>query len=139
MEKSLEEVSRKRAGWQCILVAFWLLVFSVVFVASSFCGGCCNVNERFVSDSSPIWCSRHPYYSTSRVWEDCILAPSYIYYSKPMSGYEAIRYASATGAWPFWVVDELFEVVFDTVFLPVDATYLCCKGNGEREESKRWK
>ena len=35
--------------------------------------------------------------------------------------------------WPFSVVDEVCEVAFDTVFLPVDLTYLLIKEDDEGE------
>jgi hypothetical protein len=35
--------------------------------------------------------------------------------------------------WPITVVDEVCEVAFDTVFLPVDLTYLFVKDDVEEE------
>ena len=35
--------------------------------------------------------------------------------------------------WPITVVDEVCEIALDTVFPPLDLTYLFVKGDGEGE------
>ena len=37
--------------------------------------------------------------------------------------------------WPFFAVDEACEVALDTIFLPVDLTYLLVKEDGEGEST----
>jgi hypothetical protein len=41
----------------------------------------------------------------------------------------------AFATWPITVVDEVCEVAFDTVFLPVDLTYLFVKDDDEGEST----
>ena len=108
-----------------VLVAVWGIVFFVFWsLLLLFGGGCCNLAVRSQSGkTSPYFLQPHPYYSTANVWENCICAPW-----SGQSGADAIWSTVATVTWPFWIVDELCEVVLDTLFLPVDATYYCCSG-----------
>lgn len=110
---------------RAIFVAVWGAFFLVFWtIAVLFLGGCCNIAVRSESGKrSPYFLQPHPYYSTAQVWEDCICAPAHL-----NGGPDAIWSAIATLTWPLWVVDEACEVVLDTIFLPADATYYCCKG-----------
>ena len=108
----------------------WIAFIAGVLAASAalaMCGGCCNIVERCTDsgglrNGSPYVCTSHPYYCTVAVWEDCICAPW-----STVSGPDAIWPAIATVTWPFWIVDEVCEVVLDTVFLPVDGIYAISK------------
>lgn len=97
----------------------------IVFaVASLLLGGCANIITRSGENEEPILCSPYPYSSTCMTWSSCVCAPFKL--SKKNGG-DKMWYAFATVTWPFWVVDEVFEVCFDTVFLPVDGIYLMVK------------
>lgn len=120
-ETGSEQPMSRRAvfvlAWGMFFVVFWTIVLL-------FGGGCCNIAVRSESGKrSPYFLQPHPYYSTVQVWDDCICAPAHL-----NDGPDAIWSAVATVTWPLWVVDEACEVVLDTIFLPFDATYYCCKG-----------
>lgn len=120
-----EGIIEKGKRCKAVFVALWLMFFLAFWtVAILFGCGCCNVAVRSESGKrSPYFVQPHPYYSTASVWEDCICAPW-----SGKSGSDAIWSTIATLTWPLWIVDEACEAVLDTVFLPVDATYYCCKG-----------
>ena len=105
-------------------VAVWGLFFLVFFAIAALCGGCCNITMRSESTKqAPYFIQPHPYCSTVNVWNDCICAPWHL-----DGGTDAIWPAIVTLTYPFWIIDEVCEVALDTVFLPIDATYYCCKG-----------
>lgn len=120
-----DEIIEKGKRCKAVFVALWLMFFlAFLTVAILFGCGCCNIEVRsHRGKSHPYFLQPHPYYSTAQVWDDCICAPAHL-----NGGTDAIWSAVATVTWPLWVVDEACEVVLDTVFLPVDATYYCCKG-----------
>ena len=70
----------------------------------------------------PYACAPHPYFCTAVVWPEVALSRDY------QCGLAA---ALAVEMWPFSVVDEACEIALDTVFLPVDLTYLLKKEDGE--------
>lgn len=117
----IEKLKSRRA----VFVAVWGMFFAIFWaIVLLFGGGCCNIAVRSESGKrSPYFLQPHPYYSTAEVWDNCICAPSHL-----NGGPDAIWSAVATVTWPLWVVDEACEVVLDTIFLPLDATYYCCKG-----------
>jgi len=105
------------AVWGMFFVVFWTIVLL-------FGGGCCNMAVRSQSGKrSPYFLQPHPYYSTAQVWDDCICAPFQLGKSN-----DPIWTSLATITWPVWLVDDVCEVALDTIFLPADATYYCCKG-----------
>lgn len=120
-----ETGSEKPMSRRAVFVVAWGMFFAVFWtIVLLFGGGCCNIAVRSESGKrSPYFLQPHPYYSTARVWDDCICAPAHL-----DDGPDAIWSAVATVTWPLWVVDEACEVVLDTIFLPLDATYYCCKG-----------
>ncbi len=120
-----ETGSEKPMSRRAAFVVAWGMFFSVFWtIALLFGGGCCNIAVRSESGKrSPYFLQPHPYYSTEQVWDDCICAPAHL-----NDGPDAIWSAVATVTWPLWVVDEACEVVLDTIFLPLDATYYCCNG-----------
>ena len=126
-----EENTERKIGWRGMLVLAWLLVFSFFFAIANIGGGCCNITTRGTRTATkPFWVARHPYYCTAAVWSDSICAPFKV---MGTNGADGIWYSVATVTWPFWVVDEVFEVVGDTVFLPADATYLCLRNDNQRK------
>ena len=86
--------------------------------------GCANFTMRTESGrrSGPYACGPHPYAATAGVFGDCILAPLRAFEIIDGRG-DPVGDALCTLTWPFWVVDEVGEVVFDTAFLPVDSVY----------------
>ena len=120
-EKGLEERGLTHREFFLLM---WVLFFGLFFAVAALCGGCCKISVRASNGRymGPYMCAPYPYNCTSEVWSDCICAPW-----KLKSGPDSIWYGIATMTWPFWVVDEVCEVALGTVFLPVDATYLCCK------------
>lgn len=122
-ETGLEKPMSRRAVfvavWGMFLAIFWAIILL-------FGGGCCNIYTRtYSSKRKPIVVTYHPYYCTSTVWGDCLCAPFRLVRE---SDSDPIWCTIATITWPLWVVDEASEVVLDTIFLPADATYYCCKG-----------
>lgn len=110
-----------------VLVAVWGMVFFVFWsLILLFGGGCCNMYTRtYSSKRKPIVATYHPYYCTSEVWSNCLCAPFRL---SEKSDWGRMWCTIATVTWPFWIVDELCEVVLDTLFLPIDATYYCSSG-----------
>ena len=98
-----------------------VIVFVVLCVLF---GGCANIGARSGVFGEAILCSPFPYNSTYVVWNECICAPFKV---SKKNGWDGMWYALATITWPFWVVDEVFEVCLDTLFLPVDGIYLMVK------------
>lgn len=98
----------------------YLLAIMVLLLA-----GCANYAMR--TDSSrrfgPYVCEPYPYAATAGVFDDCLLAPLRTFDVIGDRTNDPIGNALCTLTWPFWVVDEVFEVALDTVFLPVDAAY----------------
>ena len=86
--------------------------------------GCANYAMR--TDSSrrfgPYVCEPHPYAATAGVFDDGLLAPLRAFEIIDRDD-DPIGTAFFTLTWPFWVVDEVGEVVLDTAFLPVDSVY----------------
>ena len=88
--------------------------------------GCCNylvrTKDKDLPDDwgkdAPCACAPHPYFCTAEVWQDVALSREY---------HCGLAAGFAIMMWPFCVVDEVCEVVFDTVFLPVDLMYLFMK------------
>ncbi len=80
--------------------------------------GCCNYCTRTEGEIAPYACAPHPYYCTATIWPDVALTRKY---------HCGTAAAFARIAWPFSVVDEVGEVAFDTVFLPVDLMCLFTK------------
>lgn len=72
----------------------------------------------------PYACAPHPYFCTAEIWPDVALSRDY------GCGFAA---GLAVQLWPLAVVDEACEIALDTVFLPVDLTYLFMKEDGEGE------
>ena len=120
-----ETGSEKPISRRAVFVTVWGIFFVVFWTIVLLFGcGCCNIFERSQSvEHSPYFLQPHPYYSTATIWDACICAPAHL-----NGGPDAIWEAVATMTWPLWVVDEACEVVLDTIFLPFDATYYCCKG-----------
>ena len=98
-----------------------VIVFAVLCVLF---GGCANIITRSGENEEPILCSPYPYSSTCTIWSACVCGPFKL---SEKNGWDGMWYALATVTWPFWVVDEVFEVCLDTVFLPVDGIYLMVK------------
>ena len=73
--------------------------------------------------SGPYACGPYPYASTAEVFDTCLLAPLRTYGVIAGRSNDPIGNALCTLTWPFWVVDEVGEVVLDTAFLPVDSVY----------------
>ena len=106
------------------------LITSAALVAIA---GCANWVVR--SDDIEVFCGRergtpyllapYPYYCTASVFHDAVCAPFRAFTNN--SGPDGIADAIYTVTWPAWVVDDVMEVVFDTVFLPADAIYACVK------------
>ena len=86
--------------------------------------GCCNIITRVEGEFAPYACAPHPYYCTAEVWPDVALSRTYLC---------GTVYALARAMWPISVVDEVGEVVFDTVFLPVDLTGMYCRTDEQRK------
>ena len=91
--------------------------------------GCCNYFVRTEDKDAPYACAPHPYYCTARVWS--VVSRDAVRNPPPRCC--AIPAAVEILVWPFSVVDEVCEVAFDTVFLPVDLTYLLVKEDDEGE------
>lgn len=87
--------------------------------------GCANYCMRTESGRrfGPYVCEPYPYAATAGVFDDCLLAPLRTFEILGDRTNDPIGNALCTLTWPFWVVDEVCEVVFDTAFLPVDSTY----------------
>lgn len=88
--------------------------------------GCCNYIARTEGEVAPYACAPHPYYCTAEIWPGVILD-----YGKHCCG---MKVAIMRLTWPFCVVDMMFEVALDTVFLPVDLTCLCFCTDEERKK-----
>lgn len=87
--------------------------------------GCANYAMRTDSSrrSGPYVCEPYPYAATAGVFNDCLLAPLRAFDVIPDRTNDPVGNALCTLTWPFWVVDEVGEIVFDTAFLPVDSVY----------------
>lgn len=120
-----ETGSEKPISRRAVFVAAWGMFFAIFWaIILLFGGGCCNIAVRSQSGKrSPYFLQPHPYYSTAEAWSDCVCAPFQL-----GSSNDPIWTSFATLTWPFWLVDEVAEVALDTIFLPFDATYYCCKG-----------
>lgn len=98
------------------------MLLAIALLASA---GCANLVGRAVSSNrnGPYGCMPHPYAATADVFDDCVLAPFRTY--KVIAGHhtDPVGDALCTLTWPFWIVDEVGEIVLDTVFLPVDSVY----------------
>lgn len=94
-------------------------------IALLLCLGCANYMMRTECDrrSGPYVCGPHPYAATAGVFDDCLLAPLRAFDVIPDRTNDPVGIALCTLTWPFWAVDEVGEVVFDTAFLPVDSVY----------------
>ena len=81
--------------------------------------GCCNCITRMEGNGAPYVCAPYPYYCTAETWPGVILD-----YGDHYCGTKVMLMRRL---WLFCVVDEMFEVALDTVFLPVDLTslYFC--------------
>ena len=88
--------------------------------------GCCNYATRTEGKVAPYACAPHPYYCTAEVWQDVAFTRKYDC---------GLAATCALMVWPITVVDEVCEVAFDTVFLPVDLTYLFVKDDDEGEST----
>ena len=99
----------------------WLLAMA----CAALLAGCANYAMR--TDGSrrygPYACEPRPYAATAAVFDDCLLAPLRTFGVIGDRTDDPIGDAIQTLIWPFWVVDEVGEIVFDTVFLPVDSVY----------------
>ena len=94
-------------------VSFFAIPLAYALLLSlAFCGGCCNIVVR---TEKPYCIAPSPYWCTASVVEDALGAPF------RDSSTDPICDAFLTLTWPIWLVDTPCEVVFDTVFLPVDA------------------
>ena len=89
--------------------------------------GCCNIITRVEGEFAPYACAPHPYFCTAEVWQDVAFSREY---------HCGLAAGIAMMMWPFCVVDEVCEVVLDTVFLPVDLTYLCFRTDEHSNEDK---
>ena len=88
--------------------------------------GCCNCITRTEGNGAPYACAPYPYYCTAETWPGVILD-----YGDHYCGTKVMLMRRM---WLFCVVDEVFEVALDTVFLPVDLTSLYCFTNERRKE-----
>ena len=96
-------------------------------VLASICG-CANIMERSegtytmngMERGSPYFCAPHPYYCTEAAAKDCLAAPYRLLADDCADWGVALWSTFATLTYPFWIVDEVCEIVFDTVFLPCD-------------------
>ena len=102
------------------------VVMSIGCLVIAGLSGCCNYATRTEGKVAPYACAPHPYYCTAEVWQDVTLTRKYDC---------GLAATCALMVWPITVVDEVCEVAFDTVFLPVDLTYLFVKGDGEGEST----
>ncbi|MBQ3807799.1 MAG: hypothetical protein II840_07570 [Kiritimatiellae bacterium] len=102
------------------------IVMSIGCLMIAGLSGCCNYATRTEGKVAPYACAPHPYYCTAEVWQDVAFAREY---------YCGLVAMFALATWPITVVDEVCEVAFDTVFLPVDLTYLFVKDDGEGEST----
>ncbi len=88
--------------------------------------GCCNIGMRADDELAPYACAPHPYFCTAGIWQ-YVVDPTHDSYCGTMA-YIMIE------LWPFFVVDEVFEVALDTVFLPVDLTSMYCLTEERRKK-----
>lgn len=104
-------------------------------IALLLCAGCANclVRTEHGRRSGPYGCGPYPYASTAEVFDDGLLAPLRAFEIIDGRTDDPIGDAVCTLIWPFLVVDEAGEIVFDTAFLPVDSVYYLFF----REESQR--
>jgi hypothetical protein len=98
----------------------WLLA-----IVLPLCAGCASLTTRIQHDwrSGPYACGPYPYASTVEVFDTALLAPLRTYGVIADRSNDPIGNALCTLTWPFWVVDEVGEVILDTAFLPVDSVY----------------
>ncbi len=96
--------------------------------------GCCNIITRTEGNGAPYACTPYPYYCTAEIWPGVIL--DYGDY------YCGTKVMLMRRLWLLSVVDEVFEVALDTVFLPVDLTSLYCFTDERRKkiaEDREWR
>lgn len=124
--------SLTKLGWTIFILGFLLVCKGV-----SLLSGCCNIGVRsrtVYTSSAPEWCSPHPYFCTQKVFEEAVSAPWRTLFGGTMRfGERGIGDAWCTVTWPFWAVDELFEIAADTLFLPVDAVYVLAKDDNPQD------
>ena len=99
------------------------MAMAIVCLVIAGVSGCCNIITRVEGEFAPCACAPHPYYCTAEVWPDVALSRTYLC---------GTAFALARAVWPICVVDEVFEVAFDTVFLPVDLTGMYCRTDEQR-------
>lgn len=87
-----------------------------------------NVRSRIGVDL-PYACAPYPYLCTAEMWKPVSLYS----FRHPRPDCCGMPGALEIGLWPFFAVDEACEVALDTVFLPVDLTYLLMKEDGKGE------
>jgi uncharacterized protein YceK len=94
-------------------------------IALLLCTGCASLTTRIQCDwrSGPYACGPYPYAATAGVFDDCLLAPLRTFEIIADRHNDPVGNALCTLTWPFWVVDEVGEIVLDTAFLPVDSVY----------------
>lgn len=131
MKRRRDRSAVAQAWWAFILMLWVMFAVSVIFICLLF-GGCCNVYMRSEARTSPYWVADRPYYCTAEVWDCCVCAPIHKWKNRG-GAYGQVWYTFATLTWPFWAVDEVCEVVGDTLFLPVDGAYAVWGGKKERE------
>ena len=102
------------------------MVMSIGCLMIAGLSGCCNYATRTEGKVAPYACAPHPYYCTAEVWQDVAFTRKYDC---------GLAATCALMVWPITVVDEVSEVAFDKVFLPVDFTYLFVKDDGEVEST----
>ena len=111
------------------------MVMSIGCLMAVVLSGCCNylvrMKDKDLPDDwgrdAPYACAPHPYFCTAEVWQDVAFSREY---------HCGLAAGIAMMMWPFCVVDEVCEVVLDTVFLPVDLTYLCFCADEQSTENK---
>ncbi|MBR4258429.1 MAG: hypothetical protein IKQ17_05320 [Kiritimatiellae bacterium] len=89
-----------------------------------------NVRSRLGVDL-PYACAPYPYLCTAEMWKPVSLYS----FRHPRPDCCGMPGALEIEFWPLFAVNEVCEVALDTIFLPVDLTYLLVKEDGEGEST----
>ena len=84
----------------------------------AFClAGCLSTSYHFNGESE------HPYNATSDCWTSCLC----VWGHTPTNEVENAMDAYTKMVYPFWILDFPFEVVMDTLLLPLDGVEAALK------------